>query len=82
MIRRVMDFVLIMLFVWASMLFGLWIIDTLVVPLRIPLPENSLGDLLTATAKVLISAVLVLIWLWLWREIVRRTFWRLVGKSR
>jgi len=80
MIRRIIDFVLILIFVWASMIFGLWLIDSVIVPLRLPI-SGFFGRVLTAILKVLVSAALVIFWLWLWREIVRRTFWRIVRKS-
>jgi len=75
MIRRIVDFVFVLLFIWACMFFGLWVIDSLVVPMKIP----GLADgIVTAALKVAISAALVLFWLWLWREIVRRMFWRAI----
>ena len=36
MIRRIVDFTLILLFMWACMILGLWIIDRIIVPLEIP----------------------------------------------
>ena len=75
MIRRIMDFVLLLFFVWACMFLGLWIIDTLIVPMRIP----GTGDrFLTGVAQVVISAILVLIWLQIWRWLARTIFWRLL----
>jgi len=73
MIRRIIDFTLILLFMWACMLIGLWLINEVIVPLEIPGINNRV---LTATLKVAASAGLALLWLWLWREIVKRTFWR------
>lgn len=73
MIRRILDFVFILLFIWVCMILGLWIIDSYIVPLELPGITNSI---LTATLKVLISAGMVLFWLWLWREIVKRMFWQ------
>jgi len=73
MIRRILDFVFILLFFWTSMLFGLWIIHTVIVPMEI---HNVTNNVLTGIVKVSISASLVLIWLWFWREIVKKMFWR------
>ena len=70
MIRRVADFVLILIFVWSCMLLGLWVIDALIVPLNLPF-----SALASNVAKAVFSAVLVLFWFWLWRKIVRRVFW-------
>jgi len=75
MIRRILDFVFVLLFIWACMILGLWVIDSLIVPLQLPGVTN---DIMTATLKVAVSAVMVIVWLWLWREMVRRMFWRTV----
>jgi hypothetical protein len=75
MIRRILDFIFVLLFVWACMTLGLWIIDSFVVPLELPGMENHI---VTATLKVAISTGMVLFWLWLWREIAKKMFWRTV----
>jgi len=80
MIRRLVDMVCILSFIWTCMLFGLWMIDTLVVPLTLPIP-GLIGAALTSTIKVLIGTMLVLLWLWLWREIAKRLFWHTVKKE-
>jgi len=79
MIRRLLDFVLILIFVWACMLLGLWLIDSIIVPLRLPI-SGLLGGFLNAVVRTVISLALVLFWLWLWREIIKRTFWRAIKK--
>jgi len=73
MIRRILYFVFILLFVWFFMLLGFWTIDTWIVPLSLPL--GSVRDGISNVAKSVISVLLVLLWLWIWREIVKRTFW-------
>jgi len=72
MIRRVIDFVFILVFVWVCMLLGLWIIDSLIVPLSLPLGSSREG--LSNVTKAIISVALVLFWLWIWREIVKKIF--------
>ncbi len=75
MIRRILDFVYVLLFAWASMIFGVWLIDVFIVPI-------DLGNaFLTGFAKVTVSALLVLVWLWLWRDLVRTNFWRALRKK-
>ena len=69
MIRRMMDFVMILIFVWACMLLGLWIIDSLIVPLNFPFPK-----LTSDIAKAVISVLLVLSWFWLWKKIAEKIF--------
>lgn len=71
MIRRIVDFVFILVFLWFCMLLGLWVINTLIVPLSLPL-----GPLLEGVLKVVISVSLVLLWLWIWRETAKKIFWR------
>jgi hypothetical protein len=75
MIRRILNFIFVLLFVWASMILGFWIIDSFVVPLELPGIENYF---VTSTLKVAVSTGMVLFWLWLWREIVKRMFWRTI----
>jgi hypothetical protein len=71
MIRRILDFAFILLFVWACMILGLWIIERVIMPMEL----GATDVLLTAILKLSISVGLVLFWLWLWREIVKRMFW-------
>ena len=78
MIRRIVDFTLILLFMWACMILGLWIIDRIIVPLEIP----YVHPLITATIKVGASSALAIIWLWIWREIVKRMFWHTLKSHR
>ncbi len=72
MIRRILDFTLILLFMWACMLIGLWLINEVIVPLELPGINNQI---ITATLKVAASVGLALLWLWIWREAVKRMFW-------
>ena len=72
MIRRILDFTLILLFMWICMIVGLWLINEVIVPLELPGINNRV---VTATLKVAASVGLALFWLWLWREIIKRMFW-------
>ncbi|HIE18782.1 TPA: hypothetical protein EYP75_03560 [Candidatus Bathyarchaeota archaeon] len=72
MIRRILDFVFVLIFMWACMILGLWLISGVIVPLELPWINNRL---VTAIIKVSASFGLTLFWLWLWREIVKRMFW-------
>ncbi|MCS7119664.1 MAG: hypothetical protein NZ952_00415 [Candidatus Bathyarchaeota archaeon] len=75
MMRRILDLSIILLFVWACMLFGLWLISSVIVPFEMPFPTDTF---LTAALKVIFAGLLVILWLWIWREIVRRMFWRTI----
>jgi hypothetical protein len=79
MIRRIMDFVYILVFVWAGMFMGLWIIHSLIVPLELPGIANPI---LTGILRGAISAILALVWLWMWREMVRRMFWQAIKEQQ
>jgi len=72
MIRRLLDFTIILVFVWICMIIGLWLISEVIVPLEISGIDDRFVE---ATLKVAVSAGLVLFWLWLWREIVKIMFW-------
>jgi len=79
MIRRIIDFLLILIFVWSCMFLGLLTIDMVIVPLVIPI-GGLLGAFLTSSFKVLSALLLILVWLWVWREIVKRFFWHEMKK--
>jgi hypothetical protein len=78
MIRRIVDFVIILLFVWVFMFAGLWVIATIIVPLELPGIANR-G--LTNIMQVVISTLLVLIWLQIWRWLASNIFWRAINAS-
>ena len=79
MIRRVLDFMIILLFVWISMIGGLWLIDYWIIPLKIQGVENAY---IVNIRQVVISTVLVLSWLLLWKKLVTWMFWRAIGDRR
>jgi len=75
MIRRVLEFTLILLFMWICMILGLWLISEVIVPLELP---GTYDRRITDALKVAVSAGLAVFWLWLWREIVRKMFWHAI----
>jgi hypothetical protein len=74
--RRVLDFVIILLFVWIWMIGGLWLIDYWIIPLKIPGVEKAY---IVNIIQVVISTVLVLLWLLLWKKLATWMFWRAIG---
>jgi hypothetical protein len=66
----------IIVFVWVSMLFGLWAIWKFVVPLQLPNP------VLSGMAQVSLGAGLVALWLWAWRKITNTYFWQTIKKKK
>ncbi len=71
--RRVVDVVYLLLFVWASMLAGLKVIATFIVPMEIP---GAVNQYLTNILQVMVSTALVLMWLLIWRWLAKSIFWR------
>ena len=78
MTRRILDFVIILLFVWGCMLFGLWMISDFIVPLSIP----GVGGYAVNIIQVVISAAMVLLWLLIWRWLSRSMFWRALRNNQ
>ena len=78
MTRRILDFVIILLFVWGGMLFGLWIISSMIVPMSISGVSRYLVNIL----QVVVSASMVLLWLLLWRWLARSMFWKALRNNQ
>ena len=78
MTRRIFDFVIILLFVWGGMLFGLWIISSMIVPMSVPGVSRYLVNIL----QVVVSASMVLLWLLSWRWLARSMFWRALRNNQ
>ena len=71
--KRILDFVNILIFVWISMLLGLWVINGAIIPWKLPEPFSR-G--MTNVVQVAISTILVLLWLYLWKRIATTMFWK------
>ena len=78
MTRRILDFVIILLFVWGGMLLGLWIISSMIVPISIQGVSRYLVNIL----QVVVSASMVLLWLLVWRWLARSMFWRALRNNQ
>ncbi len=74
MIRRILDFVILLLYVWGCMILGLWVIDAFIVPMSIP----GVNGYLVNVIQVVISASMVLLWLLMWRWLSKNMFWRAI----
>ncbi len=70
----------VLLFVWIFMLFELWLILQVIVPLTLE-ANSPLGALLTGVMKVGAGALSVILWLWLWRKVECVLFWRVFKKA-
>jgi hypothetical protein len=76
--RRILDFVIILLFVWGCMLLGLWIINDLIVPMSI----LGFGRYIVNILQVIVSATMVFLWLLIWRWLARSMFWRALRNNQ
>lgn len=74
MIRRILDFVILLLYVWVCMILGLWVIDAFIVPMTIP----GVNRYVVNVIQVVISASMVLLWLLMWRWLSKSMFWRAI----
>lgn len=70
----------VLLFVWFFMLFELWLILQVILPLTIE-ANGFFGTLLTGIVRVGAGAVSVIFWLWLWRRIEYTLFWKMFEKA-
>jgi len=70
----------VLLFVWLFMLFELWLILQVILPLTIE-ADGFFGILLTGIVKAGVGAVSVIFWLWLWRRIEYTFFWKMFEKA-
>ncbi len=73
--KRILDFVNILIFVWISLLMGLWVINWVIIPWKLPEPF-SMG--MTNVVQVAISTMLALLWLFLWKRIATTKFWNVM----
>ena len=78
MIRRILDFVILLLYVWGCMILGLWVIDAFIVPMTIP----GVNGYVVNVIQVVISASMVLLWLLMWRWLSKSMFWRVIGNHQ
>ncbi len=79
MIKRILDFVNILIFVWVSMLVGLWVINWVIIPWKLSEPFSR-G--MTNVVQVAISTVLVLLWLYLWKRMATTKFWNAMSGNK
>lgn len=71
--QRILDFIVLLVFVWVSMLLGLWVIDKYIVPMEIPgIYKRSITNVI----QIIIGTSMVVLWLRLWRWLAKKMFWR------
>jgi len=72
---RVLSLVFIIVFVWFSLMFGLFIIVKYVLELSIPL-SGIVGSVLAGIVRVVAASSIAIFWLILWKKIADFYFWR------
>jgi len=72
---RVLSLVSIIVFVWFSLMFGLFIIVKYVLELSIPL-SGIVGSVLAGIIRVVAASSIAIFWLILWKKIADFYFWK------
>ncbi|TRO60732.1 hypothetical protein E2P64_01830 [Candidatus Bathyarchaeota archaeon] len=81
MLRAIFGLVLIIFFVWLTMLIGLVVIFVSL-PLLIVTLSKTIGRFFESVAVVGIASVMVLIWLVIWKELAFRYFSRMIAERQ
>jgi len=77
---RVLSLIAIVVFVWFSLMFGLFIIVKYVLELSIPL-SGIVGSVLAGTIRVVAASSIAIFWLILWKKVAEFYFWRNMRKT-
>ncbi len=65
---------LLVIFVWLSLLFGVWLIYHFIVPLTVANSRCYIVIFLNAVIKILLSIGIIAGWLTLWYKLTKRVF--------
>ena len=71
---RVVTLSALVILVWLSLIFGLFIILKIVFELTLPWQEQT--PIAVAVMRVCLSLILTVVWLFLWRRIAQIYLWR------
>jgi len=77
---RVLSLIAIIVFVWFSLLFGLFIIVKYILELSIPL-SGVVGSVLAGVIRVVVASSIAMFWLILWKKIAEFYFWKNMRKT-
>jgi len=77
---RVLSLVFIIVFVWFSLMFGLFIIVKYVLELSIPL-SGIVGSVLAGIIRVVAASSIAIFWLILWKKIADFYFWKNIRRT-
>jgi len=77
---RVLSLITIIVFVWFSLIFGLFIMVKYILDLSIPL-SGVVGSALTGIIRVVAASSIAIFWLVLWKKVAEFYFWRNMRKT-
>jgi len=77
---RVLSLIAIIVFVWFSLMFGLFIMVKYILDLSIPL-SGVVGSALAGTIRVVAASSVAIFWLVLWKKVAEFYFWRNMRKT-
>ena len=77
---RVLSLIAIVIFVWLSLIFGLFIVVKYILELSIAL-SGVVGSVLTGIVRVVAAASIAMFWLILWKRLAEFYFWKNMRKT-
>jgi len=77
---RVLSLIAIVVFVWLSLMFGLFIIIKYILEFSIPL-SGVVGSVLIGTIRVVAAFSITMFWLILWKKMAEFYFWNSMRKT-
>lgn len=77
---RVLSLIAIVVFVWFSLMFGLFIIVKYILELSIPL-SGIVGSALAQIVRVVAASSVTIFWLILWKKVAEFYFWKNMRKT-
>jgi len=77
---RALSLIAIVVFVWLSLMFGLFTIVKYILELSIPL-SGVVGSVVTGIIRVVAASSIAIFWLILWKKIAEFYFWKNIRKT-
>lgn len=77
---RVLSLIAIVVFVWLSLIFGLFIIIKYILEFSIPL-SGVVGSVLIGIIRVVAAFSIAMFWLILWKKMAEFYFWKSIRKT-
>ena len=77
---RVLSLVAMVVFVWLSLMFGLFIMVKYILEFSIPL-SGVVGSIVTGIVRVVAAVSIAMFWFLLWKKVAEFYFWKNVRKT-